>query len=582
MRFAIITMMALALAASAAGAERPISDDQIIAAVTILDVVPHRIHAPGARNRLNGDLQQVADLCRKSPRLFAVLVGTSPYDLNSRLNDSDARVRAATVEILGRAGIDKALDPVIRKLFLDKHFDVRKRAARVLVAFGRPGIFSECLRPVVELSDKQVKAVRSGSHFASIEKALVDALAPSARLREYARSTDEAIADAARVELFALSRGDAEAAKRKRSRKGLRRELTTLLGAIRAKSAVEPLAELLAEGDEQLAVACCNALGSIGTSDAHAALVGALSSGTVAVRRTCLHLLNASGVAVDLPTLAKAIASEDVIMRRYAARGLGMHTDARSTRLLSAALGDRDSSVRRTAAVTLGSPGRSAGATGLAELFSMGERHDSRLAARSLAKIGLGRPDDPVAARLGRLVAKWAPQGRIVSGDRAIADLDEALGDTQWQVRCAAVRLAAGAFGIDASRRLAAALSDFHPSVRLAAAKAIGDVWRAGSGTDGVDRTRLGRDVADALLGAAAGGNERLAVLCYRSLATVRSTGIEMRLAGRLSLEKRPHVRDAIACALRRLTGRSFGPDADRWHRWLRAGSKRAAWGRTG
>ena len=148
------------------------------------------------------------------------------------------------------------------------------------------------------------------------------------------------------------------------------------------------------------------------------------------------------------------------------------------------------------------------------------------------------------------------------------------LSDPDAGVRAAALRAAGDLLGRGASGDLVAALEDRDGLVQVAAARALGVIWRPGSGDEPGTRGMTGgpRDAADALLDSASRGGARLCTAAYEALGHMALAELASVLVERLRAEKRPAVRRVIACTLRRLTGRSFGDDPDRWHEWIGAG----------
>jgi len=566
-----VAVAVLAAAGSAAGTalalERPVSPDEVRWAVTRVDVAPYQSPGRGARRRRNGEFAKVAELCRRSRELVDIFT-------RERLTDDNPRVRAATVEVLCLSGSEAALGPLEQALFLDPHFDIRTRAARMLVAFGRPELAPGLLRPWLSLSAKELRAVRSGPYFRRIVRDLVDSVDPGGRLEDYSCSTDGELAAAAEEELFWPGRNDRLARERKRPERAFRCEAIMLLGLVRAEEAVGVLAARLHGSDEVLAVAACNSLAAIGTRQAHEALAGGLASTRERIASACLHHLSRAGVEVDPAVLRGFMDSKNAVLRRAAARVAAAAKSPESNAGLARALGDRDSLVRRAAIAALGRSGDARSAKALVELFAKAPAHESSLARGALAAIGsrIERRTSPEERSADESAAVWI--GAMVSRKTFdLRTLREALSDTHPGVRSAALRRAADLIGRSSTSPITASLADEDPGVRIAAARALGHLCRPRSVGELDDQTwREGAlAAAEAILAACDTGGERFCVVAYEAVGNLGLTDLAGRLVDRLKVERRPGVRRSIGRTLRRLTGRDFGDDARRWSRWLGA-----------
>jgi HEAT repeat protein len=223
--------------------------------------------------------------------------------------------------------------------------------------------------------------------------------------------------------------------------KELRFAAVEALGCIRSPAAVRPLMGMLVDADRSLRRATSESLGSIGDPQAVPPLLLALEDEHWSVRSAAAAALGRIASPKAVPALAVRLDDEDATVRRAATAALGEIGDVRAAGRLVEAL--RDPALQSTAAEAL----RRFGAAALPEMERRFAAADSEL--RRLMVDLAGRIDDRrVRKLLFSAIVDEAPSVRAAAaealGDGGFMDAVRALMDLKSKDASPEVRQAAG------------------------------------------------------------------------------------------------------------------------------------------
>lgn len=225
----------------------------------------------------------------------------------------DRAVRRSAIEVLGRIGDARAVEPVTRALN-DEHWQVRREAARALRRIGDNRAVESLLQALKD-SDAGVRSLAAGA------------------LGQ--------IGEARAVESLVVSLNDSDSS--------VRRSVAWALGQIGEARAVGPLLQALKDEDDDVRWDAADALGAIRDPRAVEPLVQALKDKNISVRWSAASILGYIGDKRAVEPLIEALGDKASSVRNNAAWALGQIGDVMGIGPLYHALEDKNSDVRETA-----------------------------------------------------------------------------------------------------------------------------------------------------------------------------------------------------------------------------------------
>jgi len=291
-----------------------------------------------------------------------------------------SEIRKLAVEVLGKIGSEKAVEPLIKCLG-DKDWTVRESAARALEKIRS----EKAVEPLIQcLGDEDWSVRDSAEALGKIgSEKVVDAL------------------------IYCLGDKDSEA----------RYLAAEALGNIGSEKAVEPLIKRLGDQNWRGRYSAAEALGKIGSEKVVELLIKCLGDEDWDIRYLAAEALGKIGSEKVVELLIKRLGDEDSDIRYLAAKALRKIGSEKAVEPLIQCLGDKKSRVRDSAAEAL----RKIGLEIAVELFI--KRLDNKnsyvryLAAEALGNIGSEKAVEPLIKRLGDegwSVRKFAAKALII------------------------------------------------------------------------------------------------------------------------------------------------------------------------
>jgi len=401
----------------------------------------------------------------------------------SQLRDEDWFVRMATARALGKAGDERALEP-LAALLADERAEVRREAAGALAEIGASRAVPALIR-ALQHDDPATRCEAAGA-LAEIGDAgavdpLIVALGDEDRnVRGAAADALGAIADERAVTALIAALKDEDWYVRTRA--------VYALGKIKDKRAADALVAALGDEERHVPPAAAWALGELAGASAVDPLIGALQDPNSSVRRQAAEALGKMSDLLSVESLITALGDSDDRVRRAAAHALGCIGDGRAAEPLAAVLSDEDGRVREAADLALAKI-RLGLRTVLEELpqeraldlMSAALKSESS-AERKVAVESLQKIDDERA--LGLLIASLNDQDAGVrmkavnalweiGTDDAVGGIISALEDNDSGVRCEVAKALGEVGDSRAVEALIGALKDEHELVRRYAAEAL-------------------------------------------------------------------------------------------------------------
>lgn len=344
----------------------------------------------------------------------------------------------------------------------------------------------------------------------------------------------------------------------------IRRMIAWALGMIGDEKAFDPLADLLLKDRSwEIRCAAAKALNDIGDEKAIESLLKAAADANPNVRVAALRALADLGNDKATDSIKEMLKSDPHAgVRSAAAAGLGGIGGQAAVDSLINALDDPDPGVRNAAAAALGKTGDAGALPRLREIL---------------------KDDDPLV-RMGAVLGIAR-----IGGNSAVEPLIEVLkGDPNGGIRCCAA-MELGESGVNrALEVLIATLEDADPVVRFGASVALGDIGDA-SAVNPLSKLKAHSADRSVLLGATYGlfklTDDPSAIDFI--VGALRDEDVNVRanavkLLGKMGDKKA--VEPLIYCmaetgnirfyaleALKKLTGKNFGPYHIRWRKWFRS-----------
>jgi HEAT repeat protein len=448
----------------------------------------------------SGDAAEKAEAVRAIGTMAGNLESTCA-DLLTGLQDSDATVRAASADTLGRLGppVRVAYGILLRAARIDPSPAVRDESQLALKRIAPPNR-ADLSDFLVKLKDPHAPRLRAAAALA------LGQIGPEARdalpaLEKSLADDDAAVRVCVAQALWEIGGEQVKevvpvlvAGLQDRSNAAVRARAAAALGAMRSQNAkaLEALEDALADTDNEVRIEAAFALGTIGAQKSALKFLTALRDPEIKVRLVAAQAVWLLGRHTQgVPVLIEALSGEDPDLRLNAVVALAkMGPDAReAVGALAKALHGRDAAVRAHAAEALYRVGPEA-KSAVPSLCDALQSPDASLrvqAAYALGGVGkearealpmLERAltDKETAVRLFAARALWAVEPKIGVVLPVLTQALQKDADAGQRARAAAILGSLGLRAQNAVPDLLDAVHDADKAVRIAAARALGDI----------------------------------------------------------------------------------------------------------